>query len=244
MRGRIHVAAAVALGVAPALAVACGRQIPDDQAGAAAPTGADGAADGAADGSIAIPDGVSPADATGDDGSPDGPAPPCGLPGSDARPLVFVTSETFSGAAAVMNNQSGAPVFDAHCTDLAHAAGFTGSFKAWLSTPTELSPADRIGGSPVGWARPDGTLVFAGPTPSAPLFAPINVTEKCTTVSNAFGAWTGVSSSVVSQTCGDWNQPASAGHFGDPGANDATWEGKGTAQCTEPLHLYCFQTSN
>ncbi len=243
MRGRHHLAAAAALVFGVALGVACGTQIPDDQPYIAAQPGSDGAADG----SIAIPDGASPGDPGGADGSADGPAAPCGLHAADGRPLVFVTSETFSGAAPVAINESGAPFFDSRCTELAHAAGFSGSFKAWVYSPGETpnsSPESRIGGSPVGWARRDGKLVFAGPTPSASLLVPINVTEKCTTLDDDLGAWTGVSSNVVSMTCGDWNQTNSEGHFGDPNATGETWQEKETGPCSLKRHLYCFQTSN
>ena len=245
MRGRHHLAAASTLLLGMAPVTACGRPIPDDQAGVAAPPGSDG---GAADGAIPISDGASPADATGDDGSPDGPAPPCGLPGSDGRPLVFVTSETFSGAAPVSINQSGAPFFDARCGDLAHAAGFTGSFKAWVFSPGQApnsSPAARIGISSVGWARRDGTLVFAGPTPSAPLLVPINVTEKCTTVSGGASVWTGAAApDAVNDSCSDWNNAGLSGGVGSPGASDDNWQIAGTRACSEKHHLYCFQTSN
>ena len=238
---RAHTKVAAAAATVLALAGGCGTQIPEDGATLAPPSTADAGADGASPGDER--DGAAPGGPI--DGGGDTPPAPCGHALTDGRPIVFVTSATSTGVAVADTSKSGTPVFDERCDDIARDAGFSGTFKAWIQGPAVDTPAVRIGTSQKGWARPDGTVAFTGSSPAAGApVAPVNVTEKCTTITDGAGAWTGVPTNVVPLSCGDWNDPNNDGTFGDPTKTDTTWQAKGTSACTELRHLYCFQTSN
>ena len=66
--------------------------------------------------------------------------------------IIFITSETYTG------NLGGLAGADVECNSLAEAAELSGTYKAWLSTPT-VSAADRLTHSEVPYVLPDGTRV-------------------------------------------------------------------------------------
>ena len=131
------------------------------------------------------------------------------IPPSSPTKLVFVTSQSFTGA---LGGRTGA---DAKCNALARAAGHGGYFKAWLSDSTG-SPATDFTHDLRPYIRVDGAQVAPDwPTLASPysLNVPINVTEYGTildsepqgplvwTNSRLFGTELQTSSEL---TCGGW----------------------------------------
>lgn len=229
---------AAAAGLAVPLATACGQPIVDDAPGDVVPdAGEGGLGDAAApnEGGASPPDGA----AVGPDG---GPAT-CGRRDGGGW-LVFVTEGTYRGDYAKGAGNGGVKI-DELCTSLALDAGFAGAFKAYVASPPEQAH-ERVTAAGPGWDRPDGVRAFAANdslvlSPEAEL----EVTEKCTLVTDSAGVWTGVSpDAVVAQSCGDWNMTASNGHYGDPRSRTSTWRAQTFGACSVSRHFYCFQVSN
>src|SRR5262245_22597746 len=87
-----------------------------------------------------------------------GDAPDHAAPGDSAsradlgpgRRLAFATSRLYPP------NFGGLAVADAHCQELAQAAGLPGSYMAWLSDGLGASPSNRFLKSALPYARVDG----------------------------------------------------------------------------------------
>jgi len=161
---------------------------------------------------------------------PDAPEPPV-----DAH-LLFVTSTPVDGM------QGGATGADPLCTSLANAAGYVGSFEAWLTDGTTDAEARMDHAGP--WVRPDG-LVIAETTKdliAGDLMAPPNQTE--TGAFTTEYVWTGITwgGEPATDNCDDWSTADStvAGARGLPYVNHTGWSAWGTFACDGPLHLYCY----
>ncbi len=160
---------------------------------------------------------------------------------------VFVTSAAYSANSATptlgVNSESNANL---RCNTLAATAGFSGNFKAWLSTST-LDAADPSRfGSAAGWVRVDGKP-FADTLASLTagrIYYPPNLTESGA-VMNA-SVWTGTfgdGTRSATNTCGDWGSTAGNSMFGysDSGGNVWTFAATSTCVPSNTWHLYCFQ---
>lgn len=161
---------------------------------------------------------------------PDPPAPPAGAH------QVFLSSTTVRGS---LGGLKGA---DALCARLAGAAGYTGTYEAWLSDGT-TSAASRM--AHLGpWVRPDGRVV-ADTTKewlSGSMRATPNLTELGTF--SHVSAWTGTDrhGAARADTCQDWTSDfKDEGGRGIPSSLGTPWTESGTWDCESRLHLYCYE---
>ncbi len=218
-------------------------------AGPAGPQGATGPAGPAGPQGATGPAGpAGPQGATG----PAGPAGPQGDPGTcscDNSKLVFVTSQSFTGA---LGGVVGA---DATCASLASIAGLPGTYQAWLSDYSGNSPATRFTTQSTGpYKLKDGTVVAANwaALTSGVLANPINLTELGLPPGGDTRVWTNTHYSgqmdgggiTFNTTCGGWTT-AGGGTIANYGLYANTNNGwtvyNGQAACGAQLHLYCFQ---
>ncbi|MCU0698494.1 MAG: DUF1554 domain-containing protein [Myxococcaceae bacterium] len=160
------------------------------------------------------------------------PPPPLPAP----KRHLFVTREQFSGALG------GLAAANQRCIDLASDAGFSGSWRAFLSTS---GLAFSIGGDG-GWARrldDDGGSMFQ---------TPLNLG---TTPRRAFGVdqygaaldggrlWTGTKLWLTpsADDCAGWTSVDAGGTAGTIDRLDETWSDDGVVRCDTPAHLLCLQ---
>jgi len=162
----------------------------------------------------------------------------------DAR-TVFITSQAY----APVLDFAGLDDADALCQQHATAAGFAGSFKAWLSDETS-SPSTRFTRSAGPYVLPDGTLVAAGwddlvdcTNPNC-LFHPIDLDEFQAPAAGDY-AWTGTTQAgevdADEGTCVGWTSTdtgGAAGRVDSLGGWTSVLYGR---YCGLALHLYCFQ---
>ena len=155
--------------------------------------------------------------------------------------IIFVTSQ------AVTGNLGGVEGADRLCGTLAAAAGFGGTYRAWLS--------DTAGRSPVAdFVQGDEPFVMVSGVRVADHWAdladgtinnPIAVDELGEQPATDTGVWTGTDVGGVpaagAATCGDWRSTAGAGQVGDLGQIGPRWTADGTRGCDEPGRLYCVQ---
>jgi hypothetical protein len=138
---------------------------------------------------------------------------------------------------------------DAICQQEADIAGFPGTYLAWISDSSSISPAVRFTQSPDPYVLPNGTVVAYGwsdltngdiqhpidQTPLGPVLLPASVWSNTNT---------GGSVSSIYTSCLDWtNGSDEAGGIGDAGSAVAGWTDTAAFQCSVPGHLYCFQQS-
>jgi hypothetical protein len=183
-----------------------------------------------------------PADVSVADGDA---APPPG--DAQATFIVFATSTPVGG------DMMGVAMADAHCTTVAHAAGFPMSttFVAWLSTAQKSAGARLVGDGPWHVPRADlspGQLVAFDKVQlvGGVLSGPINRDEHGVIVART--VWTGTASNggALPASCSDWSQPPArgAGNIGTVGASeqiDARWTTYTSQLCTDTASVYCFQ---
>jgi len=186
-----------------------------------------------------------------------------GSPGVEHR--VFVTSARYLG------DFGGADGANAHCTNLAHAAGIPGTFKAILSDPGgDARERIAIAGSVYMFEKGNvKTLIAADESEfwSGRLRAPISWDENSTEVAPGpvwtgthptgvlIGAchcdyWTRASVDAGTDTCayvdtnGGWHTAGFAGHTSarDGQWSASSWNGnKSTLDCNTMARLYCIQ---
>jgi hypothetical protein len=166
--------------------------------------------------------------------------------------IMFITSKTFTGA---LGGVAGA---DKICTDLAHGAGLSGNYRAYLSyrtTPNAVVNAPERFVDASGWVRPDGKPVMDAieQMHKGTLVNPPRVMEDQKDITdsqtNPF-AWTGTNTDGLHG--GNYGECEPVGAF-------APWNGTGTSSffgiatyttsavvrsdgttCTQQLHLYCL----
>jgi hypothetical protein len=161
--------------------------------------------------------------------------------------IAFVTSQTWSGD---LGGIAGAQTL---CNDAAAAAGLTGTFDAWLSTPgsSPLSRFVRATGPYVGVTGTPIAFSFADLVDgSHALFRAIQLDEYGQSQPGSDLVFTGTNPdgsyhpSLLLDDCSDWTNgstgagSAIAGRAGDVGPS---WTNSVTANCTIPRHLYCFE---
>ncbi len=171
----------------------------------------------------------------------------------DAPHIVFVSSESFSGAAiGGVPRIAGVPRgANRRCQELAANAGLPGFYRAWLtgeSNPDLNPPAFRFVHSFGPYVLVDGTVVaddFQGLTSGA-LLAPINLDENGDVAD--VEVWTNVATdgtrveSTDENTCDNFRDgtAASSGVFGISTETGSSWTNAGLDTCDQPKALYCF----
>ena len=153
--------------------------------------------------------------------------------------IVFITEERFQG------DFGGLEGADQKCQSAAAAIGLTGTFFAWLSDGTG-SPSTRFTRSEIPYVMLDGTLVAYDwdDLVDGTLENPIVENEKGgITTGHAFTNTTRSGEAWDLMDCTDWTS-----NFGPipgngyPPNNDETWtEGGRDSNCSDELHLFCFE---
>ena len=169
------------------------------------------------------------------------------LPSLCGPKLVFVSSAAYTG------NLGGLTGADAKCQALATAAGFPGTFKAWLSDTTN-SPSTRFTHWPLGYVRVDGVMVASSwaDLTDGSLTAPINrdeynneiLYELVWTETDATGIMLVQNCSTYSKTCNDFKSESleDCAVTGSPSATNGGWTASEyPSMCYFNNRLYCFQ---
>lgn len=166
--------------------------------------------------------------------------PECSAICTDARKIIFVTSEHYKGGEI-----GGVAGGDEKCQTLAEAAGLKGEFKAWLATSKEDAPAVRFrwfegpyvdvnGGS----LAQNGDMLFGGlvKAPSMTEFGEVSMpTDFFCFVGNYANAWASNAydaggPAVTPVHCSGWSDVAAEGGV-------AQIDGHLEAPCTKPCDL-------
>ncbi|HVH20470.1 MAG TPA: DUF1554 domain-containing protein [Myxococcota bacterium] len=142
---------------------------------------------------------------------------------------------------AVRGNFGGAAGADALCASKAASLGFTGTFLAWIGTPT-TSPAARFTQAGIAYSRPDGTQI-------ADSWADLTDGTLDASISTAGSAWTGtapdgsfIGNDPIGQHCNDWTDAGTTnGRQGSSSATNATWTSLNDTVCSLMKPLYCFE---
>ncbi len=193
-------------------------------------------------------DGPTPPDAP-EDVAPD--LPPDGAPDTLPAPRrIFVTRDRYTG------NMGGLAGAHGLCTQLANAAGLTGSFKAWLSTATS-GPAAFMAQHPVPYVLPSGQAVATGwgdlvdgslsrpidRDQNGDLADPQGICEGGEVWTNTTAAGTPIGPS----DCAGWTSlaldPALASAAGNLRYSDTRWTSSGCRSigCNFALQIYCIE---
>ncbi len=148
--------------------------------------------------------------------------------------LAFVTSETFP-----ITTAGGIAAMDAHCQAAADAAGFGGTFLAWLHTSTQ-SPKDRFN-SYSGWVRTDGRPWMQHTTEfvdSWRQYYPL-LDENGEWLASFDVAWVG-----NTDTCADWSSTlVGNAQVGNPDQSGWWNAGNQSRACNSSQHLVCLETT-
>lgn len=178
------------------------------------------------------------------DDAPEGA--PEGAPDPEAAKLVFVTSEKFTGDLGGLNGA------DAKCKAAADSAGAAAALEnkdwvAWISIDGTRA-AERLTAGAGPYRLSNGTVIAqnsAGLTSFSGLMAPINLTEKSTTVSSLVWTGTGSDGYATPFTCEDFTSGAatSSGTAGTSEFSDITWmDAQSDLDCNAEYPIFCFET--
>jgi hypothetical protein len=159
--------------------------------------------------------------------------------GGDCDRLVFVTSQTFTGA---LGGLGGA---DQKCQTAAQAAMKKGTFKAWLSDATK-GPSTTFVKNPRKYLSTSGAVVANSWTDltDGTLLSGISVTELG---GGAAGdrAWSATSiggaPAPFAIHCTNWTTEGNSGDTGRAGNTDSLWTDDNKAPCGTTRRLYCFE---
>ena len=160
---------------------------------------------------------------------------------------VFVSSRVYLGSDPPISTDD-LDAIDAECQSMANAAGLSGTYKAWYSSPS-VNVWDRFSHPSIPYARVDGIIVaynFSRLT-SRVLEASISLDE--------LGREVGADVWTSSRHTGDWTGRSCATGTGDVGESGTTeiqeppdawffdsWSHAWGRSCSSSrLHLYCFQ---
>ena len=148
--------------------------------------------------------------------------------------VMFVTSSTYD-----LTNLGGLPGANMKCMTAATNAGLTGTYVAWLSSPTS-NAIDTLNGSR-GWVRTDGapfadrvTDIMDGTI----LYPPV-IDESGHPLSADTAVATGTSANGTEATNCFISPSITTGIAG--GGTSEWTQGAGIQSCMTALHLYCFQ---
>lgn len=159
--------------------------------------------------------------------------------------LVFVTSQKYSG------NLGGLSGANSICQARGIEAGYTGTFKAWVSTST-VSAASQIPNG-VAFRLLNGTLVADNKIDllDGTVDNPINLTELNAVVTGTTGnerVFTGTNpnGTANASTCQNWTSNSSLqnGRWGDTLSTNSYWTSRGSVACSNLRRLYCFQVAD
>jgi hypothetical protein len=150
---------------------------------------------------------------------------------------AFVTSTLSDG------NLGGIAGADARCVELARQVGIQGDVRAWLST-SSVDAIERLQGSR-GWVRMDGKPFVDTPTELqvGNIFHPMRIDEQRRDVDTEVRVHTGSGpGGTFTAACEDWtsNAPISSNN-GNANGTGTGFSYAGSALCTVPRHLYCFE---
>jgi hypothetical protein len=153
------------------------------------------------------------------------------------RRIAFVTSTVSTG------NLGGVTGADAVCAARAAAAGFSGTFRAWIATTFVGDAPARFTQSPFGYERVDGTKIADdwNDFVDGSLDSAIDVTETGIVVSGS--VWTGTTSTGQPQgsDCTGFTSTLGSSAVGSIGSADSQWTFAGLAACSGNARLYCFE---
>jgi len=163
-----------------------------------------------------------------------------------ARPynVAFVTTQTYAG------DLGGLEGADALCQDAANQAGYTGTFKAWLSDGTAEAKARFLVEGANGWVRPDGKPVALNLDAWAEgrLWYPALLDQAGALVDDGAGVWSGTSPSgaAAGATCNNWQDDSDAtlGLTGLTEGGNLSHQYLVDAPCDLPRHLRCLQVDH
>lgn len=165
--------------------------------------------------------------------------------GSPLPAFASSGSKVFLSSIAYDGNMGGLTGADAKCQALAAAAGFTGTFKAWLSS-SFVQMKDRLTGNGP-WVRLDGVKIADDRADllDGTLAAPINVNEQGAYAGDEL-AWTDTTadgSTFPNASCSDWgNNGAGVGGFvGRAAETGSNWTHYASRTCDQLLRLYCIE---
>lgn len=171
---------------------------------------------------------------------------PTPLPSGTPSKRVFVTSSTYNG------NLGGLSGADAKCQGKASAAGFGGTWKAWLSDSV-TSASSRLEHFNGPYVRKDGLVVANNWTDltDGTLQNPIRIDELGRDMYNyTNAAWTGttISGDIITPNCNNWTD-GSTGFQGILGGISSTisyWTvgASSTSICSNTIALYCFEQAS
>jgi hypothetical protein len=160
--------------------------------------------------------------------------------GSINANIAFVTSQPLTGS---VMGQSGA---DNACTGFALAAGFPGTYVAWLATAMASAPS-RLG-SARGWVRPDGLPIAdtVADLTAGRIFYPIAVDDAGSAhYDEATLVLTGAQAdgTATPNTCMNYMSTLGSGTVGYSDATTGSWTFDGVAiSCGTMMRMYCFAT--
>ena len=159
---------------------------------------------------------------------------------------VFYTLNVWTGDLKTAGGgATGLEGADNLCNLSARAAGFGGTWKAWLSSSTQHA-VDRI--ADVGpWERYDGTVVFNNKaalslSPGTPVLQTETGGKTC---AGCQRPWTGtrLGGTAALENCRDWTSasPDDRGMNGDASAGGTTWTEYVALRCSDKFQLYCLE---
>lgn len=155
--------------------------------------------------------------------------------------LAFATSETYTGKFGGLDGA------DANCSRLASAAGLTGTWVAYLSTP-DVDAKSRLG-TARGFQRLDGKPIsdtVADLADTHRLWNSVGFDENGTMFTSYEVTWTGstVNDVVDAYTCQGWTSEDAGdyGRFGEANAGPLDWMQSNPQSCNNTGRIYCFQT--
>lgn len=178
--------------------------------------------------------------AGGSDAAVDGPAIDAMIDAAVISHRVFISRMSYTG------NLGGTSGGDAKCQTVAEGVGFTGLWRAYLSTST-VDARDRLP-TTGRFVRVTGEVIandkadlLDGTLAGSILF------DETGTERTPNRAWTGTAANgtaIASTTCTDWTLGTTtsvAGLIGDAGGTDQTWTNLQNSGCGGTQRLYCIE---
>ena len=160
--------------------------------------------------------------------------------------FVFVTSQRYPGTFG------GLMEADAHCAELATAAGLPGTYMAWLSEDNDC-PATRFIHSQIPYVLPDGTQIagdwsdlidgtLTHPIDQLETGQVLPAAQPCTPES---ATWTNTRTNATPVSpngdCVGWTFPLNDSRAGDPHSQASGWTNNCSILCQTALRFYCFE---
>ncbi len=178
-------------------------------------------------------------DGAGIDG-PEVDAPPLPLDAAEVSHRIFISTASFTG------NLGGLAGGDQKCQAAAEARGFTGQWRAHLSTGA-IHARDRL--PAIGrFVRVTGAVIANSREAlvAGTLIAPILLDEAGNDLTPN-RAWTGSAPNgtvIAGSTCNDWTLGTTttvAGMIGDATALDGVWQSLQNSGCGGTQRLFCIE---